>query len=490
MKIDLKQNDDENEIIKYNSNISKYNKQSITYVTDTTIVRKNPEPPLNYGVYNYIHKEFDEINDDTYPQFLTDINCIVIPKKLKRHLERNIPVNLLQKIDKDKKIAIEKCLLIASNLTSTIFSEQKWKPLSSIILNEQIKRGKDNTFLYKFAIDVLRYNSNVSDAVIETKKNNLGTDIYQEGISSKQFKFTNNFSNNGVLNYYLKDEDCVAKRRKYIYKKLTNAINNPIGSNLINLYRLIELPTSEEINEEAKHLISLKFVTKKGKTLTFLNHRKKDWYSNFENRSFVEENIKTFQYLTQRGFMIPVIGNDKSGGRVFDSLNLMPSWIRKLIKIDGEPIVEIDFCALHPNIAMNIYGGQKKYITHQQIAEESGIDILKVKIDHLSFFNQNVSQMKHNVLYDYYYKSDKEMINRIVKDKYDSDDKHRITSKKLFKKEVEIMTKCITKLNQQGVYVGYVFDALFCKKKDAKIVWKVMNEEVLNNNVFTTAKYE
>jgi hypothetical protein len=478
-----------------NLNSSTYSNQlkqqsSITYVTDNSSCDSISLKSTNIGYDNEESQFLHEKYYDTYPQFLADFNYVLIPKKLKRHLDRKIPINLLKKVDLNKAIAVEKCLIIASNLTSTLFSDEKWKSLSAKILNEQIKKGNDNTFVYNHVLDVLKYSTNTSAPVIETKKNSYGKDIYQEGICSKQFQFTSNFSDSGIANYFLKDKDCISKRTKFVYKNLSMAISNPIGSNLLHLYQSIELPTQREIYDEAKRLIALKHITKKGKILTFLNHRNKHHYSNFDNRSFVEENIKTFEYLTDRGFMIPIVGNDKSGGRVYDSLNLMPSWIRKLIKIDGEPTVEIDFRALHPNIAMCIYGGQKKFITHQQIAEESGFDISKVKIEHLSFFNQKVSQMRNSVLYDYYYNSEKEMINRIIEDKYNSRDKHRITSKKLFKREVGIMTNCIIRLNSQGIYVGYVFDALFCNEKDAKTVIEIMNEEVLKNNVYTTAKYE
>jgi len=467
------------------------NQQSIiTYVTDTTTSKKKPLNPTITRDNTRTTPSSTEHFYDIYPQFLVDFNYILVPKKLKRHLERNIPIHILKKIDQNKEVAVEKCLIIASNLISTHFTDEKWKPLSSKILNEQVKKGNDNTFLYNYVIEVLKYTSNNSAPVIETKKNSSGNDIYQEGICSKQFKFTSNYSDNGIANYFLKNQDSISKRRKYLYKNLSIAKSNPIGSNLMHLYESIELPSKKEIINEAKRLIKQNYVTKKGKVLTFLNHRNKKYYSDYENRSFVEENIKTFEYLTNRGFMIPIVGNDKSGGRVFDSLNLMPSWIRKLIKIDSEPIVEIDFRALHPNIAMSIYGGEKKHITHKQIADESGIDLLKVKTEHLSFFNQKVNQMKNSLLYNYYSNSEKEMIKRIINDKYNSVDKHKTTSKKLFKKEVEIMTKCITRLNQQGIYVGYVFDALFCKQKDAKIVLEIMNEEVLNNNIYTTAKYE
>jgi hypothetical protein len=58
----------------------------------------------------------------------------------------------------------------------------------------------------------------------------------------------------------------------------------------------------------------------------------------------------------------------------------------------------------------------------------------------------------------------------------------------MFAEEVEIMTECIKQLNYKGIYVGYIYDALFCKESDAKLVAEIMNTVVLEFNVFTTAK--
>lgn len=463
---------------------------TITYVTDNSEdlnVSKDAitsEYTRDLGIPD---ENFDKYFNDIYPQFLTDLNCIVVPKKVKRHLERNIPLRLLEKVDKNKNVAIEKCLIIASNLTSTIFSDEKWKPLSSTLLNDQIKKRKDNTFLYKHAIDVLGYKTNYSEPVFEIKKNDDDKETYQQGVTSKLYKLNSSFSEYGTVNYYLKDNDCLQKRRKYIYSKLKKAKENLIADNLLNLYPLIELPSIDEIILEAKRLVKMKYITKKGKQITFLNKRKKEFYLDYKARSFVEDNLKQFDYLTQRGFMIPIVGNDRSGGRVVDSFNLMPSWIRKLIKIDGENIAEVDFKALHPNIAMSLYNGTKKFLTHQQIALESGIDVSKVKIENLSFFNKRVKQMKKSVIYNYYSETQPDMIANIIADKHKSLDSYKITSKRMFKKEVEIMNECINKINERGIYVGYVYDALFCKQSDVETVKKIMDEVILKFKVYTTA---
>lgn len=467
-----------------------YQPSIITYVTDTSEVPTDSDrakKPVFVWDSSTSDENFDKYFYDIYPQFLTDVNCIVVPKKVKRHLEREIPLSLLHKVDKDKNVAIEKCLIVASNLTSTIFSDEKWKSLSSTLLNEQIKRGRDNTFLYKHALNVLTYTSKYSNPVIEVKKNVFDKESYQQGVSSKVFKLNSSFSEYGTINYYLTDNNCLQKRRKYIYSKLKKAKENSIANNLLNLYPSIELPSMDEMFLEAKRLIKINYKTKKGKQVTFLNKRKKEYYPNHKARSFVEDNLKQYEYLTQRGFMIPIIGNDRSGGRVVDSFNLMPSWIRKLIKIDGENIAEVDFKALHPNIAMSLYGGTKKFLTHQQIALESGIDVSRVKIEHLSFFNKRVRHMKKCALYNYYLTNEPDMMFNIVNDKYKSKDSYKITSKRMFKKEVEIVTECINEINKKGIYVGYVYDALFCKGSDVDTVKKIMDEVILKFKVYTTA---
>ncbi len=93
--------------------------------------------------------------------------------------------------------------------------------------------------------------------------------------------------------------------------------------------------------------------------------------------------------------------------------------------------------------------------------------------------------MKESPIWAFYKAHLPEMIKAIEKEKLSSEFKHRITSRKLFKKEVAIMTEVIIRLNLQGIYVGYVYDALICHPKDAKMVAHVMNEVVLELGVKT-----
>lgn len=458
------------------------------YVTDKEKDVENVKIPLklDYSA-SYSAKIYDELNA-SFPLFFENINTIYIPKKGKTHLERNIPKKLLKGIDSNIEIAVEKCLLIVSSLSSTIYSDNRWKELSSTIMDEQTRKGKDNTRIYPSIIRALKYSTNTTEGIIQVKTNEFGNETYKEGIVCKSYSFTDTYYKGDLAEYFIKDKGILQKRHKFFYSQLNKATDNAIANNLISLYSEIELPSYDDMLVEAKKLIIGKHKNKKGRTLTFLNKHPKTYYKDSNTRSFVEENIKLYNYLTQRGFMVPIIGNEDSGGRVVDSFTLMPSWIRKLVKIDGESIVEVDYKALHPNIAMFLYGGSKKFLTHDLVAQESNIPKNEVKIEHLSFFNKSVRDMKSSKIYQYYQSTEPEMLTAIEQEKWNSDNKHKITSMKMFAKEVEIMTECIRRLNAMKIYVGYVYDALFCKKSDEEIVKKVMNEVVLELGVYTTAE--
>ena len=459
------------------------------YVTDDRTEDKPPKNQVKSRVKECYDIEITGENHTGFPLFFqSNIATIFIPKKVKTHIGRFVPKQYLKNIDRDKNIAIEKCLAFVSNLSSTFYADDRYKSLSSTHLDEQSKRGRDNTFVYNYIIKALTYSTNTKEAIIMVKKNKFGNETYQEGVVCKEYGFTDTYFKGDLVEYVIKDKGILEKRNKFFYSQLKKAHDNPIANNLISLYSKIELPSRAEIILEAKRLTKIKHRNKKGKMLTFLNKHPKSYYKDASARSFIEQDIKLFDYLTKRGFMIPIIGTEKSGGRVVDSFTLMPSWIRRLVKIDGKSIVEVDYSALHPNIAMSLYGGSRKYLTHLQVAENSNIDLSNVKIAHLSYFNERVQGMKRSPLYSYYSESEMAMNEAIIKEKQTSLKGHRITSMRMFAKEVEIMTECIKQLNYQGIYVGYIYDALFCKESDAKLVEEIMNIVVLENRVYTTAK--
>jgi hypothetical protein len=254
------------------------------------------------------------------------------------------------------------------------------------------------------------------------------------------------------------------------------------------MYPKIDLPTTKELLVIGKRLAKDGHRTKKGKILTMRNNHSNEYWKDSDNRSYVEDNIKLFEFLTKRGFMIPSVGDEKSGGRVVDSFTLMPAWIREQITVDGTKLAECDYKALHPNIAIKLYNGTQTYLTHQNVAERTGIDVKSIKIEHLSFFNKQWLAMLKSPLFAFYSNQDPDMLSRIYNDKKEHG--YKVTSAKMFSVEVAIMTDVIKHLSTIGINVLYVYDALLCEAKDKTIVVDTMNRIILEHGVYTNVKID
>jgi hypothetical protein len=50
-----------------------------------------------------------------------------------------------------------------------------------------------------------------------------------------------------------------------------------------------------------------------------------------------------------------------------------------------------------------------------------------------------------------------------------------------------MMTEVVSRLNEEGIFVGYIYDALFFDPAFSQKVTEVMNEVALDLKMFTTA---
>ena len=426
---------------------------------------------------------------EVFPILFPNPNVIMIPSKALTFLRMKEIRPCLDKIHgqaktaANREIAIELCLLFLSQLSSTYRNmingkePEGWKSLRAeylrqlLWIDQKTYQNVEEALLYKF------------DSAPFLERGN-----YAKGQYSTKFRLSSSHRAKGFKPYQLKTDIVRNLFQKSCERKIKEAQNNIICTNLLELYNSVTLPTIQEIKEEGQRLINNNYVSKKGKKLKSLNKKPKSYYTKLDNIAFVEDAIKIFNFLTKNGFLIPRAGNVRSGGRVVDSFTLMPSWIRKLVKIKGLPVVECDYSCLHPNIAMSMYNGSSKFMTHQYISQRTGIDILIVKTEHLSFFNKNIWSMQKSVLYRFYQNNESTMLENVMNEKKISEFCHKITSRRLFKKEVDIMTTVIERLNDAGIYIGYIYDALFCHQNDQNQVKKMMDEVVLEFDVYTTAK--
>lgn len=415
--------------------------------------------------------------------FFKNANQITIPKKVLYVIQKYVSHPLLREIYYDIDVAREFCLLFLMQLNSGYFytedpNEEGWKSLNAGYLREF------------FSTNPLSYKKITETLLTPTSR---GTLIECDGIYKKKsknffYRLGPNYIGRGFSNYTIETKPAAQLLQKYHQKKWDNVQQNVICKNLIQFYKSVTLPSIAEIEMEANRLIGTKYI-KKGKRLKRLNKHPRSYFKVPDKYFFVEDAILIFNSLTENGIMIPVAGSDSSGGRVADSFTLMPSWIRKLVKVNGKPMIECDYSCLHPNIAVSLYGGFIQNLTHKHIENVLGLDKDLVKLEHLSFFNKDVWQMKESPLYDYYEKHEKWMLNNIIGEKRnDNEYKYKITSRRLFKIEVELMTQVITILNNENIFVGYVYDALFFDPIYGQRVKEVMDVVAIQMRVFTTGK--
>lgn len=450
-----------NQLIKYyNSNRSLY----ITYVEEG-LKSLNP-------LFTSASRGFD---DDFFANYydVKAISRIRVPTGAKVHLERRIPNKMLLRVHKDKENAVELCLFLLSIISNKNFNHD-WVRISS----EKFRKIRYN---YKSIIEVLKYTNGNFEPLIIVKQNESNFETYEAGKESKKFSLTEFYYNKNKVDYQLKNEKIVNQYVKILKEALAKNLDNAIIKNIVNLYPRISFPTYKQMIDEAKRLIKLNYVTKKGKKLIF----RKDFKKGFNKNKYVivEDCIaRSLAIMNNPEILEP--SNSKAGGRVTYKLNLINSWIRQLIKIDKEEIVELDFRALHPNLAIKLFGGSTKYITHQKVAEKLNIDVNKVKKQHLSFFNEKILAMKNRKLYQYYLNDEPNLVENIINDKKRYG--YKITSKRMFELEVQIMTEIIKILNSKGVYLIYIYDALACKKSNLELVKKTMEEVVMRYGVYTS----
>ena len=404
--------------------------------------------------------------------FLSSPRIIYVAKKTLAKVEKHIPDSDLKKVAIIRQNAIDKCMLFISHLTSTFYHEEGngWKHMCGAILQRNM--GKN----YPRIREVLE-----KHGIIEC---NDAYDSLSDFKFSKSYRLTERYYKGGTLGvvpYEVTSELVLKSMARAHDTRFKDALSNPISRNLLKAYANVTLPTREELMESGMKLVG----TMKGrKTYQTLTETARVEGKEAKKVRFIEDDIDIFERLTKNGFLVPIITGKKAGGRVVDSFNLMPSWIRKHVKFGEQETAEADYSCLHPNIVSKVYGGSEKFITHDKVAEDLGVSREEVKIEHLSFFNKEYHSMKQSPLWNYYSKKDPDMLGRVVGEK--AEEGYRMTSQRLFKEETKLMSEAIKILNGRGIYVLYIFDAIVCRKRHREEVADVMNYVAERNGVYTT----
>lgn len=406
-----------------------------------------------------------------------------VSKKLPSRVGR-IKQEKLKHIHDSTEVARELCLVILENFSSchtrSIMMDdpaikEGYKRLYSPILQTQVRYKSGKTSPYRAILDLL-----IEEQIIEP-----GAKYSTAKKTSNEYRLTENYRSKGVYSYKIKTAVVQKLRGRSFKDNLDRVLKTKIGRNSLMLRSIIDFPTIEEVTEHLKEASRTKYINKKGKKLVMRgkNHSR---YPESEY-VFIENYLQIYEYLRDC-LKIPIVSPFLADERIIDCFNIMPSLIRQMLNINGKPIVESDFTCLHPNIAQMLYSDiNRNQISHEKVAKCLLLeDVKTAKIEHLSYFNKEWSQLEHSVLHKYYMSNDPRMMEKICIDK--ALNGYKNTSRELFKVETNMMDEIVGILNSQGIIVMYVFDAIYSAEIHKEEVIRVMNQVAEKFNVRTSVK--
>ena len=392
-------------------------------------------------------------------------NSLFINKKLLKKINK-LPIKKLRRINENTIVAKELIILFLTNFNGTYYRSLNTK-------DPYIKKGFTQLSSKKLESHIHKNYSKIIELLVQQGIIIKGRNYIAEK-RCNEYRLNVNYFNLKFYEYTPKTDLLIRKVQKRNLILLTQAVHNPIARNHLKNLSKIELPSRNRIEKKLIEVAKNGYTNKKGKTLKKLGKKKRE-----KRFVYVEDYLDIFDYLT-KDYLIPIISAN-AGGRVYTSLNLLPSLIKAELRL-----VEVDYSCLHPNLANKIYGVTGKSITHDIVAKYLGIERKDAKIEHLSFFNKNFLGMKHSLLFQYYMKEESEMMDNIINEKKEKG--YKETSLKLFTLETKIMTEVLQQLKENGIFAIYNFDAYLVDPKDVEKTKEIMDAVLKEFGVNTVAK--
>lgn len=421
-------------------------------------------------------------------KYFVDPTIIMIPKSSKRIVSR-LSAKKLKRIDKNVEVAREKILIFLNEFHRgyQMYLADRLKYESVDIHSDKLIKTFGSR-KYKIALELM-YNNDI--LIMHTKRS------YKVGEFSTAYKLDNDMILKPFIKYTILSEKLQKEQIILSADQIRIIQDNPIAMSVVETSSNITLPTEFELIEHAENLISEGW-SNKGKTLAFIKDKKKNdrkiqklkdsgvAIDKLPKYYYVETGIKLYKSLTENGFMLPKIGNFKSGGRVTTSFTLMPKWIRIKLLVNNSKITGVDYSALHPNIASTLWGTSVS-ISHQEIADSLGISIHTAKLEHLKFFNTTTTGMEKMVIHTYYEENQPELLENVKKTKVKT---YKRTSALMFSAEVNLMTTVISRLDEMNLSnsIIYIYDEIMTTPDNAIIVKQVMEQVASDLNYNLKAK--
>ena len=391
--------------------------------------------------------------------YLQDPTKCCYPYAIEKHLKKANKEDL-KAIASDPSQAKEMIYLFCSNLVSTQYeflhgNGHKIKNLHSRILLEQCGNN------YKQIIDYL-----IKHELLKTDNR------YVVGEKSKSYWFTEKVLRSKVKEHYLKFDTIINRRQK-----INNTYSQALAKNVIanisieKVYPHLELPSINAVQALLEKRVSAKYVTPKGKKYIKPSKKKRQRLLEGSDVIYTDDLMNIYNYLTKGGIKQFSIGNENCP-RPISSITLMPSVIRKEIKMGGQELYELDYTALHPNIANCLYGENQSMITHKDMEVYLSIPYLQAKKYNLSYFNYEEKYFLSSKASKYYQENHPILFDELLRIKQINP---MIITHSLFKKEVELMTNVFVELDKNGIRPVYVYDAVLVIKEHVSQTREIMN---------------
>lgn len=334
---------------------------------------------------------------------------------------------------------------------------------------------------------------------------------------SRSFSISEKYLKRSSQQYELKSKSLISKLFKRRYEAAVKALNDSALIQLMQTYPKLEMPPLEAVRAAGVSLSrkgkgDKDALSKKGRVLINLNKRSKETFLKQsghdiegktkkqisklfrENYYSLNDHIKIYEDFLLSGFRIP---HRQKNGRVDDSITGMPEWIRKLIRTNNEPMMEVDCAALHLNIpfalAKNVSPKAKEAFLkqagdmHSIIAKYLTIGRDIAKMEALSFQNKRVKDMEKSPIYQYYTSEKIGIMEYLDWLKQTKEKTHRNTSLLLFGYESQIIWSAMRKCAANDITVYQVFDGIGCPKSKVPKVLKILNKALRDYGVPTNA---
>lgn len=327
-----------------------------------------------------------------------------------------------------------------------------------------------------------------------------------------------------------------ARRKTHLYKlKHPVSLAEPrnidndciLSTSLVWSMPRIQLPTIEEVMQRAiemndcSELIMGSYRGKRVRKIArYVQHhhngkKSTDYYIDNETRRYnyrlLDLDINEFHSLLLRQrYRIPST-TDNCARIFYDLSGGIAKWIRKLIRIDGEEIVEVDYTALHPNIIyiafahesnvpqeerdlfLNTFSGD----IHSNLVRLIHVNPLNdeefkkvrdaIKIEGLSFWNDKISNWSSYSMYEHIESKFPNIMSNVMKSKTSTFKQHAETANILFSIETQLMKHNAEVLQKMDIPFIYAYDALWVAKSSVSKVKEIMNANAKEMGIPTIA---